>query len=491
MLAGRRATIAIEAAVAASRRDALQQALEGSEPAVAFLSLLTAAGMRDLPVFAYAGQEEAGVRVLLRGNVRAVTRAPSGAETELSGRSVSTWAETVQDRCSDVSFFDEDDRIVAVVVLGPPPPPAVEPVAVSDDAVVMGVQPAPEVGPADDALPSPVSNTSDQEQAAGASGELAHLTRLPDPEPDDLAEPEGTLDEPTAVQSVVGEAVEEADEVDLAHLFETRHVGVEAAAMRSEEPSAPSSASAGLADLPPPSGPPVSVTPPPTGPPAAASFPPPTGAPISAPPPPGLIAGVPGGAGASPPDDPALHDGLTISGAQLAALRGDASSGGPASAPVGAGPQLQAVACPAGHLNPPQADQCRACGAAVVDRGIRVVARPTLGHLAFDTGMVADIDRPLLVGRKPTVDGLGSGAEVPSLVVLPDPDGALSRVHVEVRLEGWEVLVVDRGSTNGTTVEVPGQPPVLLRPNEPFLISPGSRITLADVVSCTFKTGPR
>ena len=49
------------------------------------------------------------------------------------------------------------------------------------------------------------------------------------------------------------------------------------------------------------------------------------------------------------------------------------------------------------------------------------------------------------------------------------------------------MLVRDLGSTNGTTVTLPGEEPVRLRPTEDQGIEPGSVITLADEVSLTYE----
>lgn len=561
LIVGTTATVALDASLGGQLRDEVQRAIEGPEPAVAFLSTLTAGGVRDLPRFAYVGREGTTARILLRGAIEAIERRTDGTETVHEAGSVSTWTEILRGGCCDISLRIPGGGVCAVVAFTAPPEAKPDPSGVVDeeglddqrvddgvgDATGGGEDGVAVGGPADlsDVGTAPLAEPGDAPRAAVgveaaepsrspvAGGSRVDETMLPADLTGELdagvIDAPDARDAPTAVVPVVDQGLD--DEVDLSHLFETRHIGVEAAAVRSDESPPPAAPDAGMpahdageaasalassaspTSLPPPSGPAVSLPPPPAvsggTPPAvapAAQLPPPAGPPVAAPPPDGLIAGVPGvrsdpapaAAAASPTPssratDPSGgdHDGLTISPAQLAGLRAGTAPTAAPSAARAAGPQLQAVTCPTGHLNPPQADQCRSCGAAIADRTIRVVARPTLGHLRFDGGMVADIDRPMLIGRKPTVDGLVPGAEVPALVVLPDPDGSLSRVHAEIRLEGWEVLVVDRDSTNGTRVEVPGQPPVLLRPHEPFLVSPGATITLADVVTCTYQPGPR
>jgi pSer/pThr/pTyr-binding forkhead associated (FHA) protein len=51
---------------------------------------------------------------------------------------------------------------------------------------------------------------------------------------------------------------------------------------------------------------------------------------------------------------------------------------------------------------------------------------------------------------------------------------------VEIRVEGWQVLVLDRGSTNGTVITIPGRQPQRLRAGEPFPLPVGATVNLAD-----------
>ena len=80
-----------------------------------------------------------------------------------------------------------------------------------------------------------------------------------------------------------------------------------------------------------------------------------------------------------------------------------------------------------------------------------------------------------------------SGARAPHLVRISSPDNEISRNHVEIVLDGWHVLVRDLGSTNGTTVALPGSSPVRVRPGDQQTIEPGTTITLADQVSMVFE----
>lgn len=197
-----------------------------------------------------------------------------------------------------------------------------------------------------------------------------------------------------------------------------------------------------------------------------------------------MISGVPGsvsgasGAGVAP--GVGDHDGHTVS---LSSLRAQLK----ASAPTpGTTPSVHAVYCPAGHLNPTHAGTCRACGAVVLDQEHVSVPRPVLGAIVFSDGREVPVTRPLLIGRSPKVDGALSG-EAPELVVVASPLKEVSGTHVEIRLEGWQVLVVDRQSTNGTVITAPGRDPQRLRPGEPVPITPGTVVNLAEEVRFTFE----
>lgn len=153
------------------------------------------------------------------------------------------------------------------------------------------------------------------------------------------------------------------------------------------------------------------------------------------------------------------------------------------------GPLVLAVLCSAGHPSPPHAGTCRTCTREIPAQQPFQTPRPPLGVLRLATGDVVSLDRGVLLGRSPKVNADLPAAERPHLVRMPSPDNDISRNHVEVVLEGWHVLVRDLASTNGTTVALPGQVPVRLRPGDQQLIEPGTTITLADEVSLTFEVG--
>lgn len=150
-------------------------------------------------------------------------------------------------------------------------------------------------------------------------------------------------------------------------------------------------------------------------------------------------------------------------------------------------PVVLAVLCPAGHHSAPHAGRCRQCGREIPPQQPAPVPRPPLGVLRISTGGVVPLDRGVLLGRSPRVNEELPPSQRPHLIRVGGADRDISRNHAEVVLEGWHVLVRDLGSTNGTTVALPGEEPVRLRPTEDQGIEPGTVITLADEVSLTYE----
>jgi pSer/pThr/pTyr-binding forkhead associated (FHA) protein len=101
-------------------------------------------------------------------------------------------------------------------------------------------------------------------------------------------------------------------------------------------------------------------------------------------------------------------------------------------------------------------------------------------------GEVVELDRTVVVGRRPRAPRT-AGADGARLVTVDSPSQDISRSHVEVRLEGWHVLVSDMATTNGTTLLRPGQPPQRLHPGEAVLVADGDLVDLGDGVTLTFE----
>jgi hypothetical protein len=153
------------------------------------------------------------------------------------------------------------------------------------------------------------------------------------------------------------------------------------------------------------------------------------------------------------------------------------------------GPSVKAVRCASGHLSPPQFDVCRVCQAPVAAQNVFTAPRPVLGTIRLSTGDVVTLDRDVVLGRAPESRAGTNAADRPHVVKLASPENDISRNHVEIRLDGWHVLIVDLESVNGTVVTLPGQPPQRLRPNQGLAIEPGTLVTLADEVSFVYEVG--
>lgn len=106
-------------------------------------------------------------------------------------------------------------------------------------------------------------------------------------------------------------------------------------------------------------------------------------------------------------------------------------------------------------------------------------ARPPLGLLVFDTGATFTVDADYVVGRMPEADERVRTGAVRSIAV-EDHGGSVSRVHTEIRLDGWDVVVSDRGSSNGTFVAAPGQDWARLGPQESRRLTPGTRVRMGE-----------
>lgn len=157
----------------------------------------------------------------------------------------------------------------------------------------------------------------------------------------------------------------------------------------------------------------------------------------------------------------------------------------PTPTPPPIGPQVWAVHCSQGHASPPYSPRCRICGIQLPPHQQPVaITRPPLGRLQLSTGTTVVLDRGAVLGRSPRADSNQPGVP-PHLVKIMLAD--ISRLHAEVRLEDWQVLVRDLGSANGTFLTLPGHQPQQLRAMEEYALEPGSMVSLGGSVTFTFE----
>ena len=142
----------------------------------------------------------------------------------------------------------------------------------------------------------------------------------------------------------------------------------------------------------------------------------------------------------------------------------------------GRGSLVDAKLCPAGHANPPTAATCGVCGEFLSPGSAAVVhvPRPSLGRLQLDDGELIKLDQELLIGRNPDRDRDPSRATKRRVKTL---GVKVSRTHLEVRFQGWDVLVADCGSTNGAfVVPHPGGRVAALEAGRAQMVEPGAGV---------------
>lgn len=102
-------------------------------------------------------------------------------------------------------------------------------------------------------------------------------------------------------------------------------------------------------------------------------------------------------------------------------------------------------------------------------------------NYALLIGMHAPIplEVPAYIGRRPSTPRI-SGARMPRLVMVPSPSREVSSTHVEILQDADTVVVTDLGSTNGTTVTVPGFLPRTLRQGESLVVGAETLVDIGD-----------
>jgi putative drug exporter of the RND superfamily len=106
-----------------------------------------------------------------------------------------------------------------------------------------------------------------------------------------------------------------------------------------------------------------------------------------------------------------------------------------------------------------------------------VTIRRPLGCIILDDNSRFEIDRDCVIGRAPDdSDAVRRGLHP---VPIEDRTGGVSRAHAEIRRANGEVLIVDRGSTNGVFLRKPGgQNWIRLVPWKPAVLLPGAFVRI-------------
>jgi pSer/pThr/pTyr-binding forkhead associated (FHA) protein len=141
---------------------------------------------------------------------------------------------------------------------------------------------------------------------------------------------------------------------------------------------------------------------------------------------------------------------------------------------------VEGVLCPEGHFTDPEQATCRTCGTALAPDGRRVSRpRPPLGILVTDGGTIYTVTGDFVIGREPerAPDVLAGRARP---LPLRDAARSTSRVHAHLIVRGWQVLIGDDSSANGTFVSGHGAagPWLPVPPQAPVRLAHGDRLRL-------------
>jgi hypothetical protein len=153
------------------------------------------------------------------------------------------------------------------------------------------------------------------------------------------------------------------------------------------------------------------------------------------------------------------------------------------------GHMVTCASCGAQFEPEPGTKFCIECGAPLSPEQIaQIPAEPifdqeTAGHgkLVISDGQVIELDKSVLVGRKPSSRIQVNGQE-PRLVTVSSPNEDISRSHVTFALDGGEVIAQDLHSTNGTTL-VHGGESRKLEVDEQYVVQDGDVFDLGDGVT--------
>jgi hypothetical protein len=114
----------------------------------------------------------------------------------------------------------------------------------------------------------------------------------------------------------------------------------------------------------------------------------------------------------------------------------------------------------------------------VASRARRNAAKASVPKIGLPDGTTAELDRPIIIGRKPRND---SAAENPArLVSVMSPTSEVSGNHVEFSASKGVVRVRDLNSTNGSTIRSPGREPFVLAQGEEITVSAGTDVDVGD-----------
>ncbi|WP_296192452.1 FHA domain-containing protein [uncultured Microbacterium sp.] len=114
--------------------------------------------------------------------------------------------------------------------------------------------------------------------------------------------------------------------------------------------------------------------------------------------------------------------------------------------------------------------------------------RRTAPHVRLGDGRVVELDRAIVVGRRPAAAAAPADRD-PHLVQVESVEQNISRSHVVVRAEGEAIVATDLRTPNGTVLRRAGLAPVHLTAAEPTVVVAGDVLDLGDGVTLTIEEG--
>lgn len=106
----------------------------------------------------------------------------------------------------------------------------------------------------------------------------------------------------------------------------------------------------------------------------------------------------------------------------------------------------------------------------VIDKGMPRPWRIALTLVQYQMQWIFDLEGSMLVGRAHAESGFFPDLD---LGAYGGGDQGVSREHLQIKLDGSRVVVVDNRSSNGTRLN--GEP---LKPHEPYPVRPGDTLVL-------------
>lgn len=142
-------------------------------------------------------------------------------------------------------------------------------------------------------------------------------------------------------------------------------------------------------------------------------------------------------------------------------------------------PQVMAVPCRNGHANPRGASSCRLCSEPVDSSNPRLIRRPVLAAVISNQGDGTDLVSGVVVGRSPDS---ARGPHGSYLMRVGSSGNDISRNHILITPNEWNIVLTDLHSTNGTLVRPPGEPEFELRDGRSVTVEIGTELLLDDQV---------